>query len=117
MLTNFGKFARKLRIDNAELLKDMAEKLGVTTSYLSAVEVGKRNVPTKWKNQIVNIYNLDKNKKQELEESIFNSQKVIKLNLENLRKDSDKELMLAFARKFEDLDDDSKKDIINILNK
>ncbi|MDK0626423.1 helix-turn-helix transcriptional regulator [Clostridium perfringens] len=117
MLTYFGKFARKLRIDNGELLKDMAEKLEVTTSYLSAVEVGKRNIPTKWKEKLVNIYNLDENKEHELDEAIFNSQKVIKLNLENLRKDSDKELMLAFARKFEDLDDDSKKDIINILNK
>ena len=38
MLTNFGKALRKLRIDNNELLKDMALKLEVTVSYLSAVE-------------------------------------------------------------------------------
>lgn len=46
-LTEFGKFSRKLRIDNGELLKDMAIKLNVTVSYLSAVEIGKRNIPEK----------------------------------------------------------------------
>ena len=38
MLTSLGKFLRKLRIDRGEILKDMADKLGVTVSFLSAVE-------------------------------------------------------------------------------
>ena len=42
MLTALGKFLRKLRIDNGEILKDMADKLGVTASFLSAVENGKK---------------------------------------------------------------------------
>ena len=50
-LTEFGKFSRKLRIDNGELLKDMAIKLNVTVSYLSAVEIGKRNIPEKWEEE------------------------------------------------------------------
>jgi transcriptional regulator with XRE-family HTH domain len=45
MLTEFGQYLRKIRIDCGDLLKDMADKLGVTSSYLSAVETGKRNVP------------------------------------------------------------------------
>ena len=45
MLTEFGKCLRKIRIDKAELLKDMAEKLQVTSAYLSAVEHGKREIP------------------------------------------------------------------------
>ena len=43
MITPFGKYLRKLRIDHDEKLKDMAAKLGVTGSYLSAVEIGKRD--------------------------------------------------------------------------
>lgn len=39
MVTAFGKFLRILR----EILKDMAEKLNVTSSFLSAVENGKKN--------------------------------------------------------------------------
>lgn len=33
MLTNFGKISRKLRIDNNELLLDMATYLGVSTAF------------------------------------------------------------------------------------
>ena len=33
-LTEFGKFLRKLRIDNEELLKDMAIKLNTTPAFL-----------------------------------------------------------------------------------
>ena len=38
MITNFGKFLRKLRVDHNEFLKDMAARLGVTVAYLSAIE-------------------------------------------------------------------------------
>ena len=33
MITKFGKFCRKLRIDNGELLYDMADKLGVSSVF------------------------------------------------------------------------------------
>ena len=42
MLTALGRFLRKIRIDRNELLKDMADKLEVSASFLSAVENGKR---------------------------------------------------------------------------
>ena len=45
MLTEFGKALRKIRIDRQQLLKDMANKLGVSSAYLSAVENGKRRMP------------------------------------------------------------------------
>ena len=54
MLTDFGKELRKIRIDNNEFLKDMANKLGVTVSYLSAVENGKRDIPDEWLDKIIN---------------------------------------------------------------
>lgn len=58
MFTSFGKFARRLRIENGELLKDMAAKLDVTSSYLSAVEHGKKRVPDVWQEQLSEIYHL-----------------------------------------------------------
>ena len=42
MITSLGRFLRKLRIDQGEILKDMADKLGVSVSFLSAVENGKK---------------------------------------------------------------------------
>ena len=56
MLTQFGKELRHIRLDRDEKLKDMAEKLGVTVSYLSAVENGKRNIPDNWIEMIASEY-------------------------------------------------------------
>lgn len=42
MLTAFGKEVRKIRLDRGELLKTMADSLGVKSSYLSAIEHGKK---------------------------------------------------------------------------
>ena len=42
MITEYGKFLRKLRIDQGQILKTMAEKLGVSAPFLSAVENGKQ---------------------------------------------------------------------------
>ena len=65
-LTEFGKFSRKLRIDNGELLKDMAIKLNVTPSFLSMVETGRRSIPKKWEEEIEKIYSLSLKQKEEL---------------------------------------------------
>ena len=116
MLTSFGKLCRKLRIDNGELLKDMADKLGVTSAYLSAVETGKRNVPKDWPERITKMYSLDEIKSKELKEAAAKSQINLKLELENLD-ESDKDLMLAFARQFNQLTDTDKNKIKQILSK
>ena len=65
-LTEFGKFSRKLRIDNGELLKDMAIKLNVTPFFLSMVETGRRSIPKKWEEEIEKIYSLSLKQKEEL---------------------------------------------------
>ena len=55
MLSPFGKFCRKLRLERGELLLDMAKKLQVQSSYLSSVEVGRKSVPESWKDEIANL--------------------------------------------------------------
>lgn len=65
-LTEFGKFLRKLRIDNGELLKDMAIKLNTTPAFLSMVETGRRSIPKKWEEEIEKIYSLNLKQKEEL---------------------------------------------------
>ncbi|NNU96158.1 helix-turn-helix domain-containing protein [Anoxybacillus sp. EFIL] len=116
MLTEFGRFCRKLRIDNGELLKHMADKLGVTSSYLSAVENGKRNVPQDWVEKIANLYSLGTEEYSELKKAAQNSQKVVKLDFEGFDLE-DKDTLLALARQFKDLTEDDKMLIKNILQK
>lgn len=66
MKTTFGKFVAKLRIDHSETQLDMAKKLGVTASYLSAVELGKREVPPEWIHSLSSLYELTPSQKVEL---------------------------------------------------
>jgi HTH-type transcriptional regulator, competence development regulator len=114
MLTPFGKFCRKLRIDNEELLKDMAGKLGVTSSYLSAVENGKRKVPRDWTENIISFYSLNDDQQNELKQVVQDSQKVVKIDFEGYSSE-DKNDILALARTFRGLNESEKALIKNIL--
>lgn len=114
MLTSFGKFCRKLRIDNGELLKDMADKLGVTSSYLSAVENGKRNVPQEWLHDISNTYALSSDQTEELQRAIEESQTVLKFDLKEFSNEK-RDILMAFAREHKRLDTVDLDKIIKIL--
>lgn len=104
MLTDLGKVLRKIRIDRDEILKDMAAKLKVTVAYLSAVENGKRDVPEEWPEKITKLYSLDENEEENLREAAFSSKKSIKIKLDE-ESERDRDLVLAFARRFRELDD------------
>ena len=72
MITPFGKSLRNIRMDRGMLLKDMAQDLDVTSSYLSAVEVGKRNVPEEWPRKIGKMYDLSDEEIENLELRVWN---------------------------------------------
>ncbi|GHU74104.1 hypothetical protein FACS1894188_01360 [Clostridia bacterium] len=116
MLTEFGRVLRKIRIDHAEIIKDMAEKLGVTASYVSTVETGKRNIPENWVEQISGMYNLDDDNRQQLKNAAEISAKCIKLNLDNLALGR-RETAILFAREFEKIDEDTVLKIKSLLRK
>ena len=116
MLNAFGKFSRKLRIEHNEVLKDMAKKLGVTSAYLSAVEVGKRNIPTEWFESISVNYNLSRIEQDCLRKSIDSSIKQLKIDLENYN-EMQRETAAVFARKLEELDEQDIKKLFEVFNK
>ncbi|MEM5316097.1 helix-turn-helix transcriptional regulator [Paraburkholderia sp. JHI869] len=45
-LTPFGKAVRKARLDAEVTLSDMAIALGVTSAFLSAMETGRKKIPS-----------------------------------------------------------------------
>lgn len=114
MLNEFGKFCRKLRIEKGELLRDMALKLDVTSSYLSAVEMGKRAVPEEWIKIISEEYNLDENEKEELRKAVDRSINVIKIDFSN-KTDEDKETLLRLARSFDGFSPETKARLLTML--
>jgi len=113
MLTPFGRFLRKLRIDRGELMKDMAVRLGVTASYLSAVEVGKKQVPDSWVSTICNLYGLSNT--SELRRFADLSKPEYKLEIPRGSDDLRRETALTFARKVGALDHDSLTRLLNVM--
>ena len=114
MLTNFGKALRKIRIDHSEFLKDMADKLGVTVAYLSAVENGKREVSDQWIDVLAEKYFLDPSEKKELQNYAYENKDNIKIDLSGIEKE-EREMALAFARSFKSLTEADKKAIEKIF--
>lgn len=103
MAIKLGKFFRKLRIENGEVLYDMAMKLEVSSSFLSRVENGKKRPPMKWKDIIINEYSLKGRELFEFEEAFFEAVNADSIDISRYT-ESDRELMLSFARKFNELD-------------
>lgn len=114
MLTSIGKFLRKLRIDNGEILKNMADKLNVTVSFLSAVENGKKRMPTTWNQRICNMYNLNEQQRAEFTAAIAETEESLELNFQGVAL-GNRELAVSFARKFADFDSDQLEKIKKML--
>lgn len=116
MLTEFGKFVRKLRIDNGTVLGEMAKSIAVSSAYLSEVENGKKNITDQLLKNIIVYFSLTKVQSLELKKSAKNSPISVKFDL---KESSSVERMLvsAFARKVSDLSIKQKYDIFEILNK
>lgn len=117
MVTALGKFLRKLRLDNDELLFDMAGKIDVPTSTLSAVETGKRRPSKGFAEKVIKAYRLTEEQMQQLYASVSEA------NDWNIGIDAsafspkDQTTAVAFARRFSDLNGDEKEAIWQILSK
>jgi len=114
MLTAFGIALRKLRLDYGEILKTMADKLDISSSYLSAIETGKRNVPDDFINKLSNLYHLNNDKIRELENAQLESQKDVVLGLEGATS-AKRDTALLFARSFNDIDEQTAEKIKKLL--
>lgn len=116
MLTQFGKELRKIRIENDQILKNMADKLNVTAAYLSAVENGNRKVPDSWINIIAKEYNLSDEEERKLQKLAYENRNDINVSFDSTN-NQETNLALSFARKFKNLDDNQIEEIQKILDK
>ena len=116
MLTSLGQFLRKLRLENGEILKTMAEKLGVTSAFLSAVENGKKKMPLSWYEKLPLLYTFSEQQQDALKKAVMESSDIVELDLHNVpfgRRD----LAISFARRFDSLDEETSQMIFDLLNK
>lgn len=115
MRTSIGKYLCGLRISNGETLKDMAEKLGVSSAFLSAVENGKKKTPEAWKEKLKNLYSLNEEQVSAFETAFIESSNIIELDISDVSLNS-RRLAVTFARYFETLDEETAQKITDVLN-
>ena len=108
-------FLKRLRLDhNDERLIDMASKLNVSQSYLSAIESGKRHLNDKLVSKIVEVYELNEADKNELILLRDLASNKINITLDNLEIEQ-KETVVQFLSNVKDLDEKSLKRINLII--
>lgn len=86
--TSLSKFLRILRIQNDEVLGDMAEKLGIMPSYLSSIEANKRPLTPALKEKLIDSYSLDSEEQEHLENCIAEASRSVEVSLDNVRDES-----------------------------
>ncbi|MFC2658665.1 MAG: helix-turn-helix domain-containing protein [Segatella sp.] len=114
--TSFGEFMRILRIKHHEVMGDMAKVLGVSLPFLSAVENGKKNVPSDWLGKITEHYKLSETEQQNLKESVEESKTQYKI-VAGKAGSNQRRAALQFARSFDEMDDETAIKILELLSK
>ncbi len=116
MITELGKFLRQIRLDNSEILKDMANKLEVSSAFLSAVENGKKKMPEKWYSEIERIYHLNEEQVKALKTAVLESSDNLEIDISEASP-VNRDLAISLARQFDSLDDETSQRILKILKK
>ncbi len=116
MLTSLGKILRSIRIEEGEILRDMAKKLNVSSAFLSAVENGKKKMPESWISKLKDLYSLTPEQISKIKDAAMESSDTVSISIQNASAEG-KQLAVFFARKFDALDDETAKKIFSILQK
>ena len=113
-LTEFGKFIRKYRISKGLILKQMADALGVGSAFLSGIETGSKPLPINIEKKIASLFPFTKEEKQSLYQAADKTRKQVTIPVpEN---SLDQGIVGAFCRNFENLTEEQKKKINQLLN-
>ena len=114
-VTSLGKRLRKIRIENDEITLNMAEKLGISISYLSAIEHGKRNIPNDFIQKLFDKYQLSEEMKTLIQKDVVDYSGEMKLIMSQMN-EQQQELSLLYARKINKLNDKQIKKMRRFLN-
>lgn len=104
MTTKFGKQLRIIRIESDENIYEMAKRLDISTSYLSAIETGDRAIPNDLVEKINKAYDLTPEQIDALQGAEAESATKINVDLSHVSAEQ-KKLIFALSRKLNDLSD------------
>lgn len=117
--SEYGKFLKKLRIDRDQQLQTMARNMGISASYLSAIESGNRDIPVDFTEKLIHEYGLSEDDKEQLHKlELATERKSIQLDVnKDTCSEEQKEIALLFAQKFAKLDSSRIAQIRDILER
>lgn len=101
--TKLGQLLRKIRVDSGEVLMHMANKLKMSPAFLSAIELGKRSVPSDFVTNLINNYSLSNDVLTNIIHAIEDDKRIIELNLADAD-DQQIDAALAFTRRVKSMD-------------
>jgi len=110
-LTEFGKGLRKLRIERGDKMKDMADAIGVSVSFLSAIETGAKSVPMEKVETLITYYDIKGQQASQLHSLAAKSKAIVRIKV----RPESRQLVTAFARKVKDLSPSKRHAILQIL--
>jgi transcriptional regulator with XRE-family HTH domain len=114
MINELGKMLRKIRIEEEERLFDMAEKIGVSVAFLSAIETGRKAPPLNVVDRIATAYKMEKKQRIQLELAVSNSRSSFRLEPQSsIARDT----VAIFARRLNRLGPEEHKKIQAILKR
>jgi HTH-type transcriptional regulator, competence development regulator len=116
MATPFGKLVRKLRIEHDLTLKNMADEFGFSSAYLSALEMGDKNVTEDTVNKVSEFFKLSIQDREKLSQAAIESNSAVKIPMDNLSA-FDRTFVASFARRYSDLSQETKQAISELLYK
>lgn len=93
-MTEFGRILRIIRVNTGDSARKMANKLYISPAYLSAIENGKRSIPSSLITNIATVYNLTERDKTRLRNAVLSNNKPFKIDLTDF---SDKKQRLLVA--------------------
>lgn len=100
---NLNEFLKIFRKKRRITIKDMAAYLDISSSYLSAISKGKRNIPSDFEDKIIKVYSLNEEEQELLSEAIINSAFLMNINLSDLDEKRRKLVYLISKEKVDNL--------------
>ncbi|MFB2539036.1 MULTISPECIES: helix-turn-helix domain-containing protein [unclassified Acinetobacter] len=97
-VTEFGKMLRILRIEKNVMLKEMADAIGVSSPYLSAIETGNKPINANLLNKIISFLSLSDEKANSLITQASKLEQDVIIRPSN---DYEAELAMMFARRLD----------------
>ncbi len=114
MLTDFGKFLQKYRLNNQITQKDLAKLIGITPAFLSYTENGHKHLPLGIENKIACKLALSDELKEELNKASDKTRKLIILRVPD--NETDQYFLGDLCRHLDTLTTKQKLEIRRLLN-